>query len=293
MANTPFFNRYGLNVNNQISISASNGYVTSGANVGIGANTIAIGNSTVNSSINSSALSLNGSVVGNTSMLLFGNSTVNVTMNSSALAINSSVGTNGQFLMSNGTSMSWSSPSVTDAFVLLGTMTASNSTTLENNTAFSDTYDDYMIVYRLRPAANNLSLGIRVGNSTAFFSDANYCNQQDSAGGAGTEYTKFMVPFWDAMSVTSTSHYFSGVLYLHAVNAQTATNAVKYISGSYAFANGDNSTYLFGSIGCAYAGANTTKIRSIRFGFYDFNFDSSTPSNTADGVVKIYGIKKA
>lgn len=292
MANTPFFNRYGLNVNNQISVLASNGYVTSGANVGVGVNTIAVGNSTVNSSINSSALSLNDTLVGNTSMLLFGNSTVNTTINSTAMAVNGSVGSNGQYLQSNGTTMSWSSPSVSDALVLLGTMTASNSVILENNTAFSDTYDDYMILVRLRPSTNSTTLGIRLGNSTAFFT-SNYCNRYDSAGGAGSQYNNFMVPDWDGMDTVSTSDYFQGVLYLHAVNAQTATNAVKYISGGFGYANGDNSGYVFGGVGCAYAGSNTTKIRGIQFGFYDSNFNFATTYNINEGVVKIYGIKKA
>ncbi len=61
--------------------------ITVGSNVSINSSTISVGNSTVNTQINSTMTKIGANVVANGSVLLIGNSSVNVSINSSAVVV--------------------------------------------------------------------------------------------------------------------------------------------------------------------------------------------------------------
>ena len=76
------------------------------------ATTVAIGNSTVNSSINSTALAIGDSTINATSLAI-GNSTVNTTINSTALTTTSNTATFGTALSINSTALTTTSNTAT------------------------------------------------------------------------------------------------------------------------------------------------------------------------------------
>ena len=103
MANSNFFVRQGLSVNNATTIAGANGQISVGSNLVVNTSTVFIGNSTVNTIANSSTLAIgsvthNSSVIAvgsnvtvNTSGILIGNSTVNTIANSTAINISNNL----------------------------------------------------------------------------------------------------------------------------------------------------------------------------------------------------------
>ena len=105
MTRASFTSKDTFSVNNFTTISASNGQITVGSNVTINTSSVSIGNSSVNSIVNSSSLTIGSvvhnsssiavgsNVVINTSTVFVGNSSVNNTINTTSLTI----GTNSTF----------------------------------------------------------------------------------------------------------------------------------------------------------------------------------------------------
>ena len=102
MANSNFFVKNGLSVNNATTIAGANGQISIGSNVVINTSSLLVGNSTVNTVANSSSLVIgsvthNSSVIAvgsnvtvNTSGILIGNSTVNTAITPSGVTVNGS-----------------------------------------------------------------------------------------------------------------------------------------------------------------------------------------------------------
>lgn len=86
MANSNFFVRQGLSVNNATTIAGANGQISVGSNVTINTSTVFIGNSTVNAIANSSTLAIGTSTV-NSTVIAVGS----VTHNSTVIAVGSNV----------------------------------------------------------------------------------------------------------------------------------------------------------------------------------------------------------
>jgi hypothetical protein len=101
-----------LNIGNSTVNSIVNSTYISTTGV-LSGGTYQFGNSTVNTTINSTAISIGNNFSGNatsinTTAISIGNSTVNTVISSTSLTANASIGTNGQVLTSNGAGMYWS-----------------------------------------------------------------------------------------------------------------------------------------------------------------------------------------
>ncbi len=279
MANTPFFVKHGLNINNQATVSAANGQIAVGnstANTTISQTSFASGNSTVNTTVNSTAASLSNNAIINTSGLKLGNSTVNVVINSTALAINGSVGANGKYLQTNGSVLSWADPPASGGLVLLSSYSfSSNVTSIENTTAFSNTYDDYLLLldhFRIPSASNGdyADFSIQIGNSSSYYTNS-YLGSVPSAAGLS-----------ESIVLDSDSHYFFEVV-LHGVNSNTS-KSITSVFTEINYITEKTQGLIFTGAQCQLQ--NTNPIRRIKVKL-------SSEENIASGSLKIYGIRKS
>ena len=122
MANSNFFVRQGLSVNNATTIAGANGQISVGSNVVISTSSLLIGNSTVNTIANSSSIVI-GSVTHNSSVIAVGS---NVTVNASTVFIgNSTVNTSisANSILLNGTAVGTTTMPTTQLFTSSGTWT--------------------------------------------------------------------------------------------------------------------------------------------------------------------------
>lgn len=181
--------------------------------------------------------------------------------------------------------------SITGTLVLLTTLTASNSATLDDTTHITPTYDEYMIALRnLVPVTNSVSFKLRIstdGGST--YKSSGYLSQLTGAfnagsGGAGdgTEAATDSILLTGAgtnlNTLTNTAGLgVSGTIYLHAPNG---TSSAAMVTGSVTWSAVTNSINT-GTIGGWY---NTTgsAINAIRF--------LCSSGNISTGTIKIYGI---
>lgn len=175
MANSDFFVRHGINVNGQSNVESSNGHITVGnstVNTSISSTGIRTGNTTINVAFTGNTITV-GALVINSTALGVGNSTVNSSINSTTIGFNGSVGSSGQYLQSNGTVTTWGSAPSTGGLALIQSITISNNViSAETTTAFSNTYDDYMIVVEnLKAAVNGTAKHVlmQVGNSSGSY----------------------------------------------------------------------------------------------------------------------------
>ncbi len=302
MANTPFFVRHGLNVNNQMSVLATDGSVSIGnttSNASITNTSIVVGNTTINAFANSVSLGFNGTAIVNSSSLAFGNSTVNSIVNSTSISFNGSPGSASQYLQSNGTTQSWQTVAGgSDALVYLATMTASTSLALTNNTVFSNTYDDYMFVLSDLKAYSSetntcvLTLRLYTDNDPSAPNGNEYLGPNDEMAANSYFYDRMILGSGSFIPGTEPGSKLSGVLFMTAINTTTATNAVKYVHGFvHTTQFGSNTSLDAGPVCGGYKGANNSRVVGVEFKFRNYYTDAD--SYIDSGYIKIYGIAKS
>jgi len=246
---------------------------------------IQVGTTTVTSGTTGFALYNNAGVLGNASFtgplqLSGGAISINATTTAHAVAVwegtsamtAAGPGTAGQALVSNGGS---SDPTYQSGqWVLLNTLTASNSASLSDTSSITATYTEYEIVLEyivLATASQTLQFQVQVSGT---FQTTNYVSQ--NVAGTG--------------SATASANITTGVLVGGTSNAPASgtgtsgryimSNVAQTVSGKYIYGDWINRVPLVGSSGGLYtgSGAAVTGIRLI-----------STSGNITSGVMKIYG----
>jgi hypothetical protein len=191
-------------------------------------------------------------------------------------------GTNGNVLTSNGTTWTSAAAGGASALVLLSTVTASGSATVDVETGFSSTYDDYMITVSgvISSTGSSTLLGrLKLGgayNTTGLYywntdtrATNSALNVPEFAGGD----TSFQLCAASGLG-SSLGDNFSMSMFLLAVN-NSGTKAI-YTNGAYALNNNKGG----GTLG--YANSNNV-ISGVRF------FASA---GNLTGTFKLYGIAK-
>lgn len=181
-------------------------------------------------------------------------------------------GASGQVLMSNGTT--WQSSSVSGAsLVFLSTVTASNAATVDIETGFSSTYDDYLIIVSDFYSAQNTALQLRI-KTTSYLTTSTYSYSLFRVTSASSVRSNTDLNFMELSTTSETTQGAAqaGHIYIHNVN-NTATP--KRITAHLAM-NGMNLT----------SGINSTLATLTGVRLY-------MNSGNMYGIFKLYGIKKA
>jgi hypothetical protein len=156
-------------------------------------------------------------------------------------------------------------------WVLLKTLTASNSATLEDASVFTSAYDDYAFVYdNLVPVTNAQAIYARI-QSGGTYQTTGYLNST-----AATTLIDFGVT-----SLSNTAGMgLSGVAYLHNVNSTTEVKTL--ISHSAAYSSTGPALTLTNNVGAWNGGMGA--VTGVRF--------LANSGNISTGNIKIYGIRK-
>jgi len=174
--------------------------------------------------------------------------------------------------------------------VLLATLTASSSASLDDTTHITAAYDQYMIeLVNLVPATNaDLPLlQVQVGGT---FQTANYSSIISGAyavgsGGAGSANDSATVGVilgangsTNFNGITNTGNGLSGNVFLHK---PSDTTFYKMVTGSVAWASGGAQVVDVGTLGGMYNGG-TGAVTGVRFKY--------NAGNITSGLIRIYGI---
>lgn len=197
------------------------------------------------------------------------------------------------FLRSDATFAAIGSGDVPFTTALLATLTASNSTSLDDTTHITAAYDEYMFVVRnFIPATNSVGLNLRISEdggstykTTGYLSIITGALRAGASGGAGVSATETAT---DAIMLSgrnvnlnglgSAASGYSGTLYLHAPNG---TGNRKHVTGNGMQATGAADAVDVVTFGGWYDGDNGA-INAVRF--------LMSAGNITSGTIKIYGV---
>ena len=199
------------------------------------------------------------------------------------------IGASGKVLSSDGTDVSWQTPSSGGAITFLETHTASTSATLDFTTFISSTYDEYVFEFiNVLPATTNTELWMRVGTgagptydsgSTYSFGNFRFSQAGSAVTGAtpGSPTTQ-----WDLSGSGGVSNSANYGLYgtVRLFDPQSAV--YKKIRGEFGYLSNGNEP-LASNISGMYL--STTALTAIRFLF--------SSGNIASGTIRVYGIAKS
>ena len=215
-----------------------------------------------------------------------------LTLNSSraiGVGASPSFGSSGQVLQSNGSGAapSWVTPS-SGALVFLSVVTASNSATVDIETTFNSTYDNYVLVAtNVTSATDGRDLNCRFRLSGSYDSGSNYRwqNQQNSlttttmsAGSSGGPATSISLASNSTMG-NGAANTLAFHLYIYSPSSTTKTKIVNWSgvsTGSSAAANA-------GAI-MQGAGLNTGTVALTGIQFF------ADSGNISTGTFRLYGI---
>jgi hypothetical protein len=174
------------------------------------------------------------------------------------------------------------------SLILLEQHTASASATLDFTTAFTSTYDEYIVeIVGLQPATN--AVGVRMlvstnGGST-WDTSSNYRWQaygQDSSnsvgGGVSTSDTSFNLGESPTLSNTSTATYMGT---LHLFNLLTSSQYFSYYGDTFGQLYSDSRSRRMWNGG---SWASAAAVNAIQF--------KTTSGNIAAGTIRVYGVAK-
>jgi len=216
---------------------------------------------------------------------------VNGTTPSVTLAANGSIGvgstpgygTNGQVLTSSGTSSAptWATPSA-GALVLLSTVTASSSATVDVETTFDSTYDAYMLVVSgAKPATNSVSLYARMKIGGVYLTTSTYISTGGYTSLAGNQETTLATEITLVSTVWGNDAASSCdvVMYIFNPSSTAFKKQIRYEATSLRIDTGATQVQTRSGVG---SNDNTGALTGIRF------FASS--GNIAEGKFRLYGI---
>jgi hypothetical protein len=182
---------------------------------------------------------------------------------------------------------------VSATLVLLSTQTASASANISFTTGLNSTYDEYIFSFiNVRPATDNADFHFNLSTD----SGSNY---------NVTKTTTWFTAYHDEAGTASSLEYNAGVdlaqsTAFQRVTLDTGNGADESLSGTLTLFNPSSTTYVkhFMSNTNSYDGGNyslnafmagygntTSAINAVQF-----KFDSG---NIADGIIKLYGVKKS
>ena len=217
---------------------------------------------------------LAGEAVSATSLLLNGLATPN--------EIPSQTSQSGKFLTTNGSAASWGTVAPA-GLVLLSTVTASSSSTVDIETTFDGTYDSYVIMAtNVKPASNNQNLKCRFKISGSYRT-ANYYLHRNKSNSSSSGYVGVSASNDGDLVIasglaSSNNHHLNFNLY---ISQPTITNKFHTVhwNGSHI----DGNQYSVEASGVAY-NQNTGALTGIRF---------ECASGTVEiGTFKLYGVAK-
>lgn len=207
-----------------------------------------------------------------------------IVRNASNVTARLAIGSAGKVLSSDGTDVSWQTPSGSSgALVLLEQHTASSSATLDFTTFISGTYDSYLFdLVSLRPGTTGQALWMRMGTGGGpTYATANYAYDHfawraaaSGLGGASGQ-AQLIMTLSAQSSIAGLS--LSGKLNLY--NPQS-TSVYKEVDGRFRL--NDGSFYAVNDLGGAWV--DTTAVTAVRFLFASGNITS--------GTIRVYGIAK-
>ena len=193
-------------------------------------------------------------------------------------------GTAGQYLQSNaGSAPSWVTAS-SGAMTLLSTVTASNSATVDVETTFSSTYDQYMLVgtdINTQPTGNETLLcRLKIGGS--YLTTSTYYYHTDISSSGSTAYTGIVGNPVGTIAMTGSMGATAGdsssfVMFIHGPSNTTFSKVVEWI-GRYRTA-ADNYAKTYGQGG----NSGTDALTGVRFYVQGGNVITS-------GKFRLYGI---
>jgi cytoskeletal protein CcmA (bactofilin family) len=220
------------------------------------------------------------------SLDISGDVDVDGTLETDNLTIGGAQGSNGQILTSTGSGVGWANAAAggTNGLKILSTVTASNSATVNLETTFNSTYDDYVIMISgVKPVSDavNLILRTKVNGS---YQTANYKSNNQSIHSQNT-------------SATISGNQANGVIIsLQQGNASTETGNFKvYISnvhgsGYYKMIHADGSYMQYqdrpqGGYSIGAYSFYTTAVTGVQFLF--------SSGNISTGTFRVYGVSKS
>ena len=188
----------------------------------------------------------------------------------------------GKFLTTNGSAASWGTVAPA-GLVLLSTVTASNSATVDIETTFDSTYDSYILMLTaVRSTNNNRSLEVRpkIGGS---YRTANMYWHLNRSGSANTAYESVVGSNSAALQIakplaSSNAHHLDLNLYISNPSSTGSYHVLHWNGGLV-----DNNQVAVIASGSGY-NQNTGALTGIRF-----ILDGGT---IRDGTFKLYGVAK-
>lgn len=207
----------------------------------------------------------------------------------SSVNLPSQTGNAGKFLTTDGTTPSWGATG--GSWVYLSAVTASNSTTVDVETTFDSTYDEYVVVitgYRASVASGDLRARLKIGG--AYDTASNYvyrANHSDSSNAtfsnavnASVGAKAAFIPVCSGNSATNAAGFALSAMVF--ISNPASTSLVKSIQAVGRAINSAGQIVQIDSFGYNTGTAAMTGIR-----FYDWS------GNLASGTFRLYGIKKS
>jgi hypothetical protein len=193
------------------------------------------------------------------------------------------VGTSGQVLQTNGAGApSWATPSA-GSLVYLSTVTAATSSTVDIETTFDSTYDEYLIIVsNLIPDTSNILLLSRLKVGGSYDTGSNYSSASFTMNSAGDSYNgndNGTIIYMSA-SLVGANRPTSFTYHVHSPASTTYAKGVHW--AGFMNANGAAISKYFAGAGM---NSSTSALTGVRF------YMSS--GNITAGTFRLYGIKKS
>lgn len=152
------------------------------------------------------------------------------------------IGSSGKVLSSDGTDVSWQTPSAGGAWTWIERQTASASSTLDFQALATGTYDAHALIFNKIVLSGNNHLWMRVGTTGSFTIDTgnNYDDDQfvwragGSGGGGAAAQSKWRLTYTGSTPLASSTLSWNGRFYFYNLGD---TTAYKYIEGRLVYSD--------------------------------------------------------
>ena len=195
-------------------------------------------------------------------------------------------GSANQILKSDGTDIAWGAAAAggTSGMQVLSTVTASNSATVDLETTFDSTYDDYIIMISNLVAATdsvNFLMRQKLGGT---YQTAGYAGMFVNSH-SGTTTNQFENGFTNGILLANSfgnASYESGQVQIYVSNVHS-TSRVKNIYGQSSYVTNEGKSKGGRAVG--FCGAATSALTGLRFYF--------SSGNISAGNFRVYGVAKS
>ena len=195
-------------------------------------------------------------------------------------------GTANQVLTSDGTDIAWAAPAAggTSGLQVLSTVTASNSATVDIETTFDSTYDDYVLfISNLTTSSNNNSLFMLVKNSS--YQTSGYQDKLPSVNSGSSSFHFGNGGYTTGIIIAGNVGNHANAQGRFQLNISNVSNSGKlksiFSTGSW-FDNGNDPRGGFAVGSC---NASTDAVTGLRF--------KMETGNIMTGIFRLYGVAKS